>query len=500
MDREINIESIRVLEQQIEGHRDERNTVHLKRVRNSLLNVSTLPPEILGDIFHQNVILESPFDGLRVGSYNFLLVCHHWFEVASHTPELWSCWGDNLQDWKKRYRCCPAAPLDLVLDRMNSAEVPLDDVLRSALQDRAARDTIRQVHLWTNDPGLLSSILSSLTAGRDRLQPSSLESVILWSMNHGTPVDASEFFTHHHPSKLRYLDLDGCTVSSLDHFLSQTTLLTTLDLSLDKTSSVPTSQLFSILASNPHLQDLTLSIGMVPLDGSSGSSFRVALHHLERLHLIGRLPHLFWFLYRLEYPDRMEDLSITLSDQTTSDISPTIGPYLRDHVQRRGESRSGLSLHLACYDGMELRLGDASETHPLMWILGFTRIAGDRVSRRHIAVNDLYPHLPGLKVLELEAVDLSAVFPMPDNDGPPAYEKIPPSLQHLSLDFLFLDDHRWSPLTAFLSHRASTGNPIVSLTIGCSPHMCQGVVEGISEMVGKFEICQKQSRCDFGHC
>ena len=149
MDREINvnIESIRDLERRIERHRDEKTVVHLKRVRNSLLNVSTLPPEILGDIFHRNVILKSAFDGLEKGSYNFLLVCYHWFEVASRTPELWSRWGNNLQDWKKRYRYCPAAPLDLVLDGMDSAGGPLDDTLQSALQDRAARDTVQRVHL-----------------------------------------------------------------------------------------------------------------------------------------------------------------------------------------------------------------------------------------------------------------------------------------------------------------------------------------------------------------
>jgi len=170
----------------------------------------------------------------------------------------------------------------------------------------------------------------------------------------------------------------------------------------------------------------------------------------------------------------MEVLSITVPDQTTSDISPTIGPYLRDYVQHRGESQSGLKLCLTCNDGMGMSLGDASETHSSVRVPPFARITGDRMSRRHVAVNDLYPHLPGLKVLDLDAVDLSSVFPMSNHDEPPVYEKIPPSLHHLSFGWLFLDDHRWSPLTTFLSHRASTGNPIVSFTITNSPHMCRG--------------------------
>jgi hypothetical protein len=53
MDREINLDSIRALEKQIQEH--EKALIKLKRARNSLLNVSTLfPPEVLGSIFQWN--------------------------------------------------------------------------------------------------------------------------------------------------------------------------------------------------------------------------------------------------------------------------------------------------------------------------------------------------------------------------------------------------------------------------------------------------------------
>jgi len=57
---EKNLESIRVLEDQIREH--ERVLARLKRTRNSLLNVSRLPPEVLGDIFRRNVTLKGDFD------------------------------------------------------------------------------------------------------------------------------------------------------------------------------------------------------------------------------------------------------------------------------------------------------------------------------------------------------------------------------------------------------------------------------------------------------
>lgn len=114
MDREAKLDSIRDLEKQIQDH--ERAIIQLKRARNSLLNVSThLPPEILGDVFLSNVIPDRDFSGLAEGSYDFLLVCHHWYNVALRPPELWSSWGNTIRDWSRRYARCGSVPLDLVL-------------------------------------------------------------------------------------------------------------------------------------------------------------------------------------------------------------------------------------------------------------------------------------------------------------------------------------------------------------------------------------------------
>jgi len=62
MDCETNIDPIRALERQIGEY--ERIVINLKRTRNSLLNVSKLPPEILGNIFRWNVTLQGDFGGL----------------------------------------------------------------------------------------------------------------------------------------------------------------------------------------------------------------------------------------------------------------------------------------------------------------------------------------------------------------------------------------------------------------------------------------------------
>ena len=72
MNREINIDSIHVLEEQIREH--EMATIKLKRTRNSLLNVSRLPPEVIGNIFLWDVTPKSDFGGLDKRSHSFLLV------------------------------------------------------------------------------------------------------------------------------------------------------------------------------------------------------------------------------------------------------------------------------------------------------------------------------------------------------------------------------------------------------------------------------------------
>jgi hypothetical protein len=137
--------------------------IQLKRARNSLLNVSSLPPEVLGDIFCWVFIPDETSDGFEERSYNFLLVCHYWFEVASGTPELWGFWGDSLQGWAERHLRFPTAPLDLVLRGTRLGEDTLGPALPNALQDRAARDTIRRIHLTAGDSELLGSIIFPLT-------------------------------------------------------------------------------------------------------------------------------------------------------------------------------------------------------------------------------------------------------------------------------------------------------------------------------------------------
>jgi len=179
--------------------------------------VSTLlPPEILGEIFRWNATPDGDFGGLTKGSYNFLLVCHHWFQVASRIPELWSFWGNTMRDWARRHARCWHVPLDLVLD---SSWTPFDlgVRLRDVLQDRAARDAIRRVHLSGHNRELMEFTISSIVAPGEDVISNGVESFVIRCDDYWA-ADVSPFLTRCRLPRLKRLSLSrNCRISFWGH-------------------------------------------------------------------------------------------------------------------------------------------------------------------------------------------------------------------------------------------------------------------------------------------
>ena len=515
MGLEINLDSIRALEKQIEEH--ERAIIRLKRTRNSLLNVSTLlPPEVLGNIFGWNIIPCEGFGGLPKGSYNFLLVCHHWFEVASRTPGLWRFWGTTIGQWTRRYARCKTGPLDLVLEGCTGLK--LDDELRDALQDRAARDTIRRIHLrGFHKVELLNSVISIITEGKGT-RSNSVESFIVQSSGVDTIVDVSSFFSRYHLPKLQCLFLNGCRISSWDLVESRTTALTTLELGSDTLSPVPTlSQLLSILSSNPLLQDLALSYTPPPHVANGERSSSVPLPHLKKLRLLSDFRHAFSLLNQLELPDRMDSIKLSLYECPPSDLLQTLGPYLGDRVRRRGRFPGGGLVLWTNHSPYNFRIctGDAHRRDDSAGVAQFMTVdvdisetLGEEEAEKlgfelttyipRDEVGDLRTTLPilrseelcvemcNLKDLSLVGVDLSTLFTEPEGHGPHASENFLRGLDSIRIIRPVLSGGDWSPVTNFLSHRAAIGNRISSLRFNDCPWMDDDEVERIECVVEDF--------------
>ena len=500
---EINIDSIRALDEEI--RKQEEIIIKLKRTRNSLLNVSMLPPEVLGGIFHWNVMREGDFDGLKARSHNFLLVCHHWFEVASCTPELWSFWGKSLKDWVRWYSRSKTIPLDLVLDADAFYDERLSKTLIDALQGHVNRDTIRRVHLRSRRSVILTSVLSSLTSRGGEVRSNSMESLVLWNRDVHPPVDLSNFFAGYHFPKLQRLELKHCTISTWDHLMSRTGALTNLSLCLARPPcNVTTSQLLSIFASNPLLQRIALVCGMVPNDYDDDLSSCVPLRHLKYLELAGNLQDIFRLLHRLDHPEILDELVITPNRYMITEISQIIGPYFRDHLERCGRNQSGLGLDLR-YKGdcLVLRVGVVVGGDPRLLRMGkvVTLNAGGQNTGRAVldliaqgpreefvhfqvlnktrTMGDIHTSLPNLRTLHLTGLHLPTAFPERNSGGD---EGILPCLRHLILECSTTDDGDWSPLLTFLAGRASTGNRLCLLRIVGVDRMSSEMEERIREL------------------
>jgi len=526
MGREINLDSILALDAEI---------TRLKRTRNSLLNITRIPPEILGHIFCFSItgVGNPHFAEIPKGSYNFLLVCHYWFQVALRTPELWNSWGNNLKAWKQWYLRSGTPALDLILDGWNYQDGIFDEDLRDALRDRAARDLIRKVHLRSNDTGLLTAIISSLVPEGEDVRPSSIESIVL------SNVDISDLFARHRFPKLRNLNLsDSFKISSWDHLKSTTTALTSLSLSfidIVPSSTLPTmSQIFSLLASNPNLRSLTLNGLLINDSGGDGPRLRVPLRHLEHISLMGTFRHVFPILHRLELPEKMDHGEITLRNCTRQQILEAVGPYIGDYLRRdpRFRDRLGMfvsstsrciSLH-ASVIGVEYygknRLPQHNPPYGRFRAMLSQPVPHDVKKKLCVDVLALLPRdsivdfetdllmteeiavaMPNLEALHLVATVVSNRFLLPDPNGPNAHKKLLPSLRRLYIEDGEAEDDNWDPLVTYLAHQTSGGQAVSLNLFGEEVHVCQKVIKRIEALVEELIYApDKYQDCPFDGC
>lgn len=511
MNREVNCDSILATGVEIS---------RLKRTQNSLLNITHIPPEILGHIFSFNITTEddSYFARMQKDSYNFLLVCRYWFHAALHTPELWTSWGNNLQDWKRQYLRSGTSALDLVLDGRywEDKDGSFDKDLQGALRDRAARDVIRKVHLSSNNPGLLTAIVSSLIPEGEGIRQSSIESIVL------NDVDVSGLFARYHFPRLRNLHLRGrFRISSWDRLKSTTTGLTNLSLVLTDLASPPAiptmSQILSLLSSNPNLRSLALNGLAIENDEGRSPSLQVPLHHLEEISLLGTFGDTFPILRRLGFSERMDRGVIAPHDCTLEEVSGTIVPWIRDYLRRDARFGDRLGIFASCDSrsislhvnvvGVECPGADQlPQDGPPYW--KFTVMLSQQIPPdvgKQLYINVLAPlpreyvvyfrthfgmkeevatMMPNLEFLHLVCPVVLSGFLLPDPNGPNAGEKLFPSLRRLYLEGVEAEDDDWGPLITCLAHQTFDSGRTLSLNLfGEGVHICPEVIKRMESLV-----------------
>ena len=533
----INIDSILALEEEIAAKEEE--IIKLKRLRNSLLHVAYIPPEILGYIFRMCLAFDLPsdedplFGTVRTDSYNFLFVCHGWYEVACRTPELWSCWGNSLMDWKRRCLHFGTSPLDLVLDEMAHPGGSFDETLRLALRNRAERGLVREVHLKSRDADLVTSILSSLTPEDENARLGNVESISLRG------VDLFNFFTRHRLPRLRELALVNCSGLALDHLTSYTTALVNLSLVNDVYSSefIPTtSQLLSLLASNPRIEVVQLTFHVVEDDIGRACLFQVPLPHLKRFALSMDFPHVLTITQRLELPDKPDQVNLWFCSCTTEAVRQLVGPHIRDRVG--GDPRFKSNLEISAFslgdriffeasvaDVEDLCLsqppvrGRTGSKFAISLPQNTSQVEGDKLCTDIFALlpqerivylqtnlsaglmEELLIEAPNIEVLNLNYVTMFEWFLLPNPDGPNAYKKLLPSLRWLCLRGTIVEDDDWDPLVRYLTHQTSDDHSISLSVSGAGTHICSDVLEEIRSLVDVFLYSPDPDKgCPFDCC
>ena len=251
----------------------------LRYAQNSHVAISRLPAELLSDAFLY--VIES---GLRkndtcfdTGTFNFLLVCRRWNEVAVAFPRLWVWWVASAgKAWHLFNARSKDAPLFLTWVSR------LPDSATDAFLDTKASRRIRRLNFFDS-----RTQLECLLGALDSTSMSITSSIRVVTDYGNKGEHLTRFLSLSFP-KLSELDI-GNFLPDPSSSIFTTSSLTSLEIYLneDVEHRYTRSQFSQILQQHPNLQKLTLKAGAIPLAGQSGSPVSVILPQLIDLELDG---------------------------------------------------------------------------------------------------------------------------------------------------------------------------------------------------------------------
>ena len=421
--------------------------------------------------------------------------------------------------------------MDLVLngDQRSTSKVSFGGPLQDAVQERARQDAIRSLHLWSERDLVQVKVLDALTPANGEVNYAGMESISL------RLVDASKFLAHCRFPNLSCLWLSvGTHISNWDHIASHTMSLMTLEITvdIDDVTAIPTTlQLLSILALNPRLQDVTLTRLRAFPEDSVISPIPALMQHLKKLTIEGDFSLVLKIVEGLDYPRRMDELTLIVCKSRAEDVLTILAPLARDHIEREGRRRVRLGLSVKCYSGcLSIQASSIDNTggeaqrftfatftvHQRMDVLDddslqmcanfiaqvsmydIVHFGGDLSME---VVKQVVPTMPRIQELHLVCARLEKGFLLLDPEATVVRKKLLPSLQHLYLEDILPDETSWQPLLSFLAHQTADGQRISVAISAPGEHICNDVIREIGAFVKELVIgLDLDDECPFKSC
>ncbi|KAF9051763.1 hypothetical protein BJ165DRAFT_1451175 [Panaeolus papilionaceus] len=271
--------------------------LQMKKMRNTFVPISLLPPEILTAIFlcyrdmccNSQSTIGSPWSQWIGVSY----VCTQWRDLALNNPLLWSrlsftSWPQDPQILEISIQRSQNAPLWIYVSRHFSI---MNHQTLIGLLKKSNRLQLLDMSVDHGPQGLI--YLEKITG---------VAAPILQSLKldtYGPPVDVPDLFSGGTPS-LRHLDLSGFSVKPHPSLM---TGLTSFHLQRDNLAlnDVGDLHLFDALNYMGNLRELVLKISIFDPEPKPGQVVRLS-PHLEKFAFEGSLKFLNVFLERLSIP------------------------------------------------------------------------------------------------------------------------------------------------------------------------------------------------------
>lgn len=263
------------------------------------------PPEILGDIFEKSLDYPAAIPTSFKQRFNFLFVCHWWYQVAVNTARLWTFLNGNVKSWPTFLIRSKSAPLHLHIHQLRNA-LPTYLATMFALQQRL--ETLHIVESWSSLSVLLELLCECDEDALSRL--TSMKLAITTVITHSGAVERANipdsFISRQFPS-LQELELHDCGCDYQAAMFHTSTLRRLSITSYDAITSPSMGDLISILDDNAGLEYLRITPRTLVEDRQMVIS---PLPFLRTLVIEGKLFHVENFLLIFPISKDLEQVTI----------------------------------------------------------------------------------------------------------------------------------------------------------------------------------------------